>query len=112
MTQINIRIEPEEDEILTYLAEQRKVSKTVVARDFLLNALGQNILSILLDDYKNGKIGINKLIRLSRLPPQKVFQHIIEANIEPPITETVDEYTSSVADKIIKELRGKKKNSL
>jgi hypothetical protein len=105
MTQINIRIDPEDDELLTYLAKQKKVSKTVIARDFLLSSLGQNIFPILLEDYRMGKIGLKKLIKFSRLSPQEVLRKIADAKIEPPISESLDDYTSDVRESLVNDLK-------
>lgn len=105
MTQINIRIEEEEDEILTFLANQKKIPKTAIARELLLDALSQKIVPILLDLYRNGKIGLKKLITLSHLPPQQVLQKIAEAGIEPPISDAIDDYTEEIRKQLSNAVR-------
>lgn len=102
MTQINIRIDESADEILTLLASLRKVSKTVVAREFMLEGLSQNLLPILLDLYREGKINLKKVIMLSQIPPREVLQKIADAGIEPPIPEAVDDYTRDVREELTK----------
>ena len=102
MTQINIRIDESADEILTLLAALRKVSKTVIAREFMLEGLSQNLFPLLLDLYREGKINLKKIMTLSQLPPHEVLQKIADAGIEPPISGAVDDYTRDIREDLTK----------
>ena len=108
MTQINIRIDESADEILTLLATLRKVSKTVIAREFMLEGLSQNLLPLLLDLYREGKINLKKVITLSQLPPQEVLRKIADAGIEPPISDAVDDYTRNIREELTKAFKAGK----
>ncbi len=101
MTQINIRVDPEIDAILSYLASRRNIPKAIVAREFLLDNLTQKILPLLLEDYRNGKIGLKKIIQLTNLTPDEVIDKVAELKIEPPIPTEIDDYTKSVADRFL-----------
>jgi len=50
-------------------------------------------------------MGIKKLTRLSRLTPQIVLQKIATAKIEPPISDSVDEFTSEVRESLMKDIK-------
>jgi len=108
MTQINIRLDPETDEIIDYIAKRRNVAKTVVVRELLAENLSQKLLSILLEDYKCGKIGLKKVIKLSKLPPFEVMEKIAKLGIEPPLTDDLDDYTQEITDKLIERMKSQK----
>jgi hypothetical protein len=101
MTQINIRVDPEIDALLSYLASRRNVPKAIVAREFLLDNLTQKIFPLLLEDYKYGKISLKKIIQLTNLTPDEVIDKIAELEIEPPIPPEIDDYTKTVVDRFL-----------
>ncbi len=76
MTQINIRVNVEIDNIITYLAICRNVPKAIIARELLTENLSQKLLPILLEDYRNGKIGIKQILKLTTLTPEEVMNLI------------------------------------
>jgi len=101
MTQINIRVDPEIDALLSYLASRRSVPKAIVAREFLLENLTQKIFPLLLEDYEKGKISLKKIIQLTNLTPNDVIDKIAELKIEPPIPPEIDDYTKNVVDRFL-----------
>lgn len=101
MTQINIRLEDEFGEIIEYLAKRRNVPRAVVAREILVKNLSHAIFDILVEDYKDGKIGLKTVIKLSRLAPMDVMDKIAKLGVEPPISEELDDYTRRVADRLM-----------
>ncbi|OLS14946.1 MAG: hypothetical protein RBG13Loki_1422 [Promethearchaeota archaeon CR_4] len=101
MTQINIRVDPEIDALLSYLASRRHVPKAIVAREFLLENLTQKIFPLLLEDYEKGKISLKKIIQLTNLTPDDVIDKIAELKIEPPIPPEIDDYTKNVVDRFL-----------
>ncbi len=110
MTQINIRLDDDTDDIIEYIASRRKVPKAVVARELLVENLSNKYLDILLNDYKEGKIGLKRLITLSKHSPREVMQKIAIMGIEPPISADVDDYTQKVADEVIVRMQKEKGN--
>ena len=108
MTRINIRLDPESDEIIDYIAKRRKVAKAAVAKDLLMKNLSQKLLEVLLEDYKMGKIGLKKVIKLTKLPPLEIMEQIAKSGIEPPITEDLDDYTKEVTDRLIEKIKESK----
>jgi len=111
MTRINIRVNSEIDSIITYLASRRKVPKAIIARELLTENLSEKILPILLEDYRNGKIGIKYILKLTNLTPDEVMDKIANLNIEPPLTPDLDDYTQSVADRFIEFYNKKQKSN-
>ncbi len=108
LTQINIRIDPDSDEILTFLAALRKVPKTVVAREFMLDGMSQKLLPSLLELYRVGKINVKKIAAIAHLTPKEVFQKIAEAGIEPPIPDRVEQYSESVGKLLVEAVKSGK----
>lgn len=105
MTQINIRLDPDTDEIINYRANRRNVAKTVMVRELLAENLSQNLLSILLGDYKSGKIGFKKIIKLSKLSPFEVMEKIAILGMEPPLVDVLDDYTQEITDRLIEGMK-------
>jgi len=107
MTQINIRIDTDIDEIIEYIAARRGIPKAIIARELLVENLTSKFLDILLDDYKSGKIGLKKLIKLSKISPADMLKKVSDLGIEPPIPEELDDYTKRIADKVIEKMKVK-----
>ncbi|MHA1301338.1 MAG: hypothetical protein ACTSO9_18095, partial [Candidatus Helarchaeota archaeon] len=79
------------------------MSKSEIAREFLMKGLNEVLLPVLFKDYEEGKISIKKIITLTGLSPITVLRKIPNAIEEPPISPTVDDYTSQIADKLIEQ---------
>ncbi|HME53499.1 MAG TPA: hypothetical protein VKM55_14840 [Candidatus Lokiarchaeia archaeon] len=105
MGQINIRVDADIDEIIGYLADKRGIPKAVIAREILVENLTRKYIDILMNDYKEGKIGLKRLIKLSKLPFPEVLKMIASIGIEPPIPVEVDDYTKRIADKVIENMK-------
>ncbi len=74
VTQLNIRIDPEMDEIITLLATEKGTSKALVARELLSQGLNQVLFPVLAQLYEEGKISIKKIIALTKLRPVEVLE--------------------------------------
>jgi len=83
-----------------------------VAKDLLMENLSQKLLEILLEDYKTGKVGLKKVIKLSKLPPLEIMERIAKLGIEPPITEDLDDYTKEVTDRLIEKIKPPKSTQI
>ena len=103
MTQINIRLKDEIYEVIEFLAQKKKVSKSEIARELLMKGLNDILLPILINDYQKGEISIKKIIKFTDLPPIEVMRKISNSIDDPPISAEVDNYTSKVADEILKQ---------
>ncbi len=76
MTQINIRIDKNLDEIITFLAETKKTTKASISKELIQKALNNKLLPILADLYKQGKIGLKKIIFYTKLDPTEAIETI------------------------------------
>ena len=103
MTQINIRLNDEIYEVIDYLALKKNVSKSEIVRELMMKSLTDILLPILLNNYQEGKISLKKIIRYTGLTPIEVMRKISTSIDEPPISPEVDDYTSKIADEVLKQ---------
>ncbi len=104
MVQINIRIDKTLDSIITFLAEERKVSKSMIARDLLDAGKNQMVFPILAQMYKDGKISLKKIVALTGLHHVDVIERLSKVLNEAPLTPENDAYTGKVTERILKAL--------
>lgn len=104
MTQINIRIDETLDAIITFLAEERKVSKSIIARDLLDAGKNQLVLPILAQMYKDGKIALKKIVALTGLHHVEVIERLSKVLDDAPLIPSNDAYTGKVTERILKSL--------
>jgi hypothetical protein len=105
MVQINIRIDKTLDSVITFLAEQRKVSKSVVARELLDVGKNQMLFPILANMYKVGKISLKKIVTLSGLHHVDVIERLSMMIDDAPLTLENDEYTGKITEKLLKTIK-------
>nr|MDO8116588.1 hypothetical protein [Candidatus Sigynarchaeota archaeon] len=108
MSQINIRVDKDQDELFEYLSGRQNLPKAVYVKQLLLENLQEKILPILLKDFESGKIGIKKILRLTGISPRELLEIIARSDIECPITPEIDNYTASVADEIAEKMKVQK----
>nr|MDO8116891.1 hypothetical protein [Candidatus Sigynarchaeota archaeon] len=102
MVRINIRIDKTLDMVITFLAEERRVSKSVIARDLLDAGKNQMVFPILAQMYKDGKISLKKIVTLSGLHHVEVIERLSKILDDAPLTPGNDEYTGKVTERILK----------
>ena len=105
MSQINIKINEELDQLLNYIAQKRKIAKSTLAKELLLENLQDKILPELLDEYQQGKIGLKKIMRLTGIDADILLAKIVELDIECPITPEIDNYTTKITEKLINKVK-------
>ena len=105
MSQINIRIDEELDELFNYLSEKMNIPKAVYVKRLLLENIREKILPILLKDYEQCKIGLKKIIKLTGIDPSELLEIISKSEIECPVTPEIDEYTDEITEKLIEKLK-------
>ncbi len=107
MTQLNIRIDPEMDEIISLLAAEKGTSKALVARELLTQGLNHVLFPVLAQWYQEGKISLKRIITLTKLRPVEVLEMLPKYLEKSPITPEIDAYTSNITDKLIAHLKNK-----
>jgi len=101
MTQINIRVEKDTDEILTFLAEHQGVSKSTIAKRMLNEGINKVLLPAVANLYKEGKISLKKIVDLTKMNVLDVLENLSSFLDDAPITADIDDYTSGVAKKVM-----------
>src|SRR5271157_1136301 len=104
IVQINIRFYNTLDSIITFLAEDRKVSKSVIARELLDAGKNQVVFPFLAKMYKEGRISLKKIVTLTGLHHVEVIERISKLIDEAPLTSENDAYTGKVTERILKSL--------
>jgi hypothetical protein len=105
MVQINIRIDKTLDMVITFLAEERNVSKSMIARDLLDAGKNQMVFPILAKMYKDGKISLKKVVTLSGLRHIEVIERLSKLLDDAPLTPENDAYTGKVTERILNSLK-------
>ncbi len=108
VTQLNIRIDPEMDDIISLLASEKGTSKALVARELLSQGLNQVLFPVLAKLYQERKISLKRIIDLTKMRPVEVLEMLPKYLEKSPITPEIDEYTSHITEKIIARLKKRK----
>jgi hypothetical protein len=108
MGQISFKLSEDDMEFLKWYASENSSSVSSLYRDITLETYHQWRLSVLLDIYQKGSIGFKKMCRLAKISLTEGMIEIQKRQIEPPITDSMDEHTSSVRDKLIATMKENK----
>ncbi|MCH8907386.1 MAG: hypothetical protein IH840_09885 [Candidatus Heimdallarchaeota archaeon] len=100
MNQITFKISENDHEFLSWYSGITARSKSSIYRDVTLKEFTSWKISILLEEYAKGVIGFKQLCRLGNLSFQEASLLLEKKKIDPPISRIMDEYTSSVAEKL------------
>ena len=109
MAQINVRVDTNIDEIITFLASEKKLSKSIIARDLISQGLNAVLLPTLAKLYQEGKISLKKIVSLMGLPAVDVIEKLSQFVENSPMTDQLEEYSTQIADNIIDYLLQQKK---
>jgi hypothetical protein len=105
MVQINIRIDKTLDTVIAFLAEERKVSKSVIARELLDAGKNQVLFPLLAKMYKDRNISLKKIVTLTGLHHVEVIERLSKLLDDAPLTPENDEYTGKVTERLLKSLQ-------
>ncbi|OLS22118.1 MAG: hypothetical protein HeimC3_32600 [Candidatus Heimdallarchaeota archaeon LC_3] len=100
MSQLTFKIPHGEKEFLEWWANKTGQPKSSIYRNATLEAFVEWKIEILLKEYQQGIIGFKKMCNLGGLTFNQGSLIIQERNIEPPISELIDEHTKSVRERI------------
>ena len=104
MAQINIRVDEETEELITFLASHQGVSKSMIAKTILLEGINTVLFPVVARLYKDGKIGLKHIVKLTKMSVLEVLERLSKHLDDAPITGDIDEYTSEIARKIMARL--------
>jgi hypothetical protein len=101
MTQINIRVDKDTEEILTFLAENQGLSKSTIAKKMLNEGINKVLFPAVANLYKDGKISLKKIVDITKMDILDVLEHLSTLLDDAPMTVDIDEYTSGIAKKVM-----------
>ena len=103
MDQIGIKLQIEDIKFLEWYSKRTANSKAGIYREATLHAFQKWKINILLKEYKDGKIGFKEMCNLGNLTLLEGMKIIEIEQIEPPITDLMDEYTEKLTLENIKQ---------
>lgn len=103
MDQIGIKLPIEDIKFLEWYSKRTANSKAGIYREATLQAFQKWKINILLKEYEDGKIGFKEMCNLGNLTLLEGMKIIEIEQIEPPITDLMDEYTEKLTLENIKQ---------
>ena len=100
MNQISLRMAEEDIKILQLVSEEMNTPIASLYRQATLKAFNEWKLTHLFRLYSNGRLGLKKVWKLSRMSWTEFLLELERRQIEPPISELVDEYTDKIRKQI------------
>ena len=109
MSQISFKIPDSEIIFLRWFADKSSQPVSSIYRNATLDSFREWKISLLLSEYQKGSLGFKSMCKLGNLTFNQGVLLLEQNNIEPPISKLIDEYSSAVRDKLVKEGIFKKK---
>ena len=100
MKQITMRMSDEDIEILTLASEKINSPVSSLYRQITSEVFNEWKYDKLFQFYSEGKIGLKKLFKLSKMTFGELLLELEKRDIEPPITKEMDEYTKKIRDSL------------
>ncbi len=100
MAQLSFKIPDNEIIFLKWLSEKTAEPVSSIYRKATLKAFREWKLDYLLNEYQKGAIGFKTLCKLANLSFNEGVLLLEEKDIEPPISKLLDEYSSTVREKL------------
>ncbi len=100
MGQISFRIPEEEMVFLKWLSEKTAQPVSSIFRNAILEYFQEWKNNYLLREYQKGNIGFKQMCNLGGISFHRGLILLEENNVEPPITEIIDNWTSQVREKM------------
>lgn len=100
MNQISMRMSEEDIELLQVISHERNTPIASLYRQATYETFNEWKLNQLFRLYSKGHIGLKKTWKLSRMAWAEFLLEIERRQIEPPISELVDEYTDKIRQQI------------
>ena len=100
MGQISFKISDKEMEFLRWFSRKTAQPLSSIYRNVTLDAFHQWKISTLIEEYRNGAIGFKQMCNLGNLSFSQGLILLQNNDVEPPIPEIVDDYTSHIREKM------------
>lgn len=100
MNQISLRMAEEDIKILQMISEEMSTPIATLYRQATSNAFNEWKLDQLFRLYSIGRLVLKKAWKLSRMTWPEFLLELERRQIEPPISELIDDYTEEIRKKI------------
>lgn len=103
MKQINLYIDDKIFKALRYFAREIDIPTSTLAKQIAIPKIRNFLVEKSIEDYKTGKIGLKKAWKLSRIGFFEFVNELVKRDIEPPLSEKIQDYGKEVRKTIKKE---------
>jgi len=103
MKQINLYVDEKSFKSLKYFAKEIDIPTSTLAKQIAIPEIKNFLIGKSIEDYKSGKIGFKKAWKLSRIGFFEFVNELVKRDIEPPLSEKVQDYGKEVRKKIKRE---------
>ena len=103
MGQISFKIPDKELVFLQWLSKKTSNPVSSIYRNATFDAFQEWKMAILLKEFQKGSLGFKELCKLGNITFNEGVLLFQQRDIEPPISELVDEYTSKIRDQLVME---------
>ena len=100
MGQLSFKIPDEEMQFLKWVSEKTAQPISSIYRSATFEAFQQWKLNILLEEYRKGVIGFKQFCNLGNLSFSQGTILLQKHEIDPPIAELIDDYTSKIRENV------------
>ena len=100
MGQISFKISDADKEFLEWVSQKTAQPVSSIYRNVTLESIQDWKINFLLKEYQSGSLSIKKLLQLANLNFNQITMLFQKYNIEPPVSELIDNYTSKLAEEI------------
>lgn len=100
MGQISFKISDSEKDFLEWVSQRTAQPVSTIYRNATLESFQEWKINFLLKEYQTGNIGIKQFIRLANISFNQANLLFQKFNIEPPISEIIDDYTTNLRETI------------
>ena len=102
MTQISLKLPPEDLEFLEWYTKKTSTPKASLYRDITLETFREWKQNFLLKEYINGDVTIKEFCKLANISMFKAMSLIENTTLEPNIPDIIDEYSTKMTEYNIK----------
>ena len=107
MAQISFKVPEEELKFLKWYSKKSANSISTIYREVTIETYKAWKLDILCELYAKGAIGFKYLCNIGNISFQEGLLLIQEKEIEPPISNAIDDYTNEVTKRMIEDIKSK-----
>jgi len=100
MKQINLYVDEKSFKALKYFAKEVDMPTSTLAKQITIPEIKKFLVDKSIEEYKSGRIGFKRAWKLSRISFFEFVNELIKQDIEPPLSEKVQDYGEEVRKKV------------